>query len=209
MPTRTRCLDGCGAVANYSNLIIVLCWCCCGSCCYSGVYRSFILRALRANRTPAIGSDLALASPRGAGPRYRLGYRSVPNDCGYGLFSKPAPRMHRSPHGRRRKSTVCGSSRCSVRQALAADPRRATACDKLLDPRLVEKIRIGSATATDPVEPAADPARAQLGGGIGRHELHLVIAVTVAYTAVVLVEGTGLWLRRRWAEWVTVSQRPH
>ena len=28
--------------------------------------------------------------------------------------------------------------------------------------------------------------------------------MTVAYTAVVLAEGTGLWLRRAWAEWLTV-----
>ena len=39
---------------------------------------------------------------------------------------------------------------------------------------------------------------------MGAGKLHLVIVVTVAYTAVVLVEGTGLWLRKRWAEWVTV-----
>lgn len=28
--------------------------------------------------------------------------------------------------------------------------------------------------------------------------------VTLAYMAVVLVEGTGLWLRKRWAEWLVV-----
>ena len=30
------------------------------------------------------------------------------------------------------------------------------------------------------------------------------IAVTVAYTLVVLVEGIGLWMRKTWAEWLTV-----
>ena len=29
--------------------------------------------------------------------------------------------------------------------------------------------------------------------------------VTLGYMALVLVEGTGLWLRRRWAEWLVVA----
>lgn len=40
--------------------------------------------------------------------------------------------------------------------------------------------------------------------GLGAKRIHIVIAVTLAYTAVVLTEGTGLWLRRAWGEWVTV-----
>ena len=30
------------------------------------------------------------------------------------------------------------------------------------------------------------------------------VLVTIAYTALVLCEGIGLWLRRRWGEWLTV-----
>jgi len=40
--------------------------------------------------------------------------------------------------------------------------------------------------------------------GLGAKRIHIVMAVTLAYTAVVLTEGTGLWLRRAWGEWVTV-----
>ncbi len=75
---------------------------------------------------------------------------------------------------------------------------------KLLDPQLIEKIRIWSASLTDPVDQRLLLRALSYVEGMGAGKLHLVIAVTVAYTAVVLVEGTGLWLRRRWAEWVTV-----
>lgn len=40
--------------------------------------------------------------------------------------------------------------------------------------------------------------------GLGAKRIHIVMAVTLAYTAVVLTEGIGLWLRRSWGEWVTV-----
>lgn len=41
-------------------------------------------------------------------------------------------------------------------------------------------------------------------GGLGATRIHIVIAVTLGYTAVVLTEGIGLWMRRAWAEWFTV-----
>jgi uncharacterized membrane protein (DUF2068 family) len=40
--------------------------------------------------------------------------------------------------------------------------------------------------------------------GLGAKKIQIFLAVTIAYTAVVLAEGTGLWLRRAWAEWLTV-----
>lgn len=75
---------------------------------------------------------------------------------------------------------------------------------KLLDPRLVERIREWSVTLTDRVDQRLLLRALSWVEGLGADKLHLVIAITMAYTAVVLVEGTGLWLRRRWAEWVTV-----
>lgn len=75
---------------------------------------------------------------------------------------------------------------------------------KLLDPALVEKIHIWSATVTDRVDQRLILRALSWVEGLGADKLHLVIAVGVAYTAVVLVEGTGLWLRKRWAEWVTL-----
>jgi uncharacterized membrane protein (DUF2068 family) len=75
---------------------------------------------------------------------------------------------------------------------------------RLLDPQLLEKIRVWSGTLTDRVDQRLILRALSWVEGLGADKLHLVIAVTIAYTAVVLVEGTGLWLRRRWAEWVTV-----
>jgi len=74
---------------------------------------------------------------------------------------------------------------------------------KLLDPGLVDKIRHWSATLTDPVDQHLILRALSWVEALGTDKLHLVIAVGMAYTAVVLVEGTGLWLRRPWAEWVT------
>jgi uncharacterized membrane protein (DUF2068 family) len=75
---------------------------------------------------------------------------------------------------------------------------------KLLDPELVEKIRVWSSTVTDRVDQRLVLHALSFVEGLGADKLHLVIAVTVASTAVVLTEGIGLWMRKRWAEWVTV-----
>jgi uncharacterized membrane protein (DUF2068 family) len=75
---------------------------------------------------------------------------------------------------------------------------------RLLDPKLVEQIHLWSATVTDRVDQRLILKALSWVEGLGADKLHLVIAVTVAYTAVVLVEGTGLWLRKRWADWVTL-----
>jgi uncharacterized membrane protein (DUF2068 family) len=40
--------------------------------------------------------------------------------------------------------------------------------------------------------------------GLGAKRIHIVVAVTLGYLAVVLAEGIGLWMRRAWAEWFTV-----
>jgi uncharacterized membrane protein (DUF2068 family) len=75
---------------------------------------------------------------------------------------------------------------------------------KLLDPALVEKIRHWSASLAEPVDQHLILRALTWVEALGTDKLHLVIAVGIAYTVVVLVEGTGLWLRRAWAEWVTV-----
>jgi uncharacterized membrane protein (DUF2068 family) len=75
---------------------------------------------------------------------------------------------------------------------------------KLLDPRLIDQIRVWSATVTDRVDQRLILKALSVVEGLGADKLHLVMAVTIAYTAVVLLEGTGLWLRQRWGEWVTL-----
>jgi uncharacterized membrane protein (DUF2068 family) len=76
---------------------------------------------------------------------------------------------------------------------------------KLLDAALVERLYSWSATLNDDRFERRLLLRA-LGWveGLGAKRIQIVIAVTVAYTAVVLVEGIGLWMRRQWAEWLTV-----
>ncbi len=40
--------------------------------------------------------------------------------------------------------------------------------------------------------------------GLSQSRLHALRAVTLGYAAVFAVEGVGLWMERRWAEWLTV-----
>jgi uncharacterized membrane protein (DUF2068 family) len=76
---------------------------------------------------------------------------------------------------------------------------------KLLDAQLVERLYSWSSTLSDDrmerklIERALDWVE-----DLGAHRMQIFVAVTAAYTAVVLVEGTGLWMRKTWAEWLTV-----
>jgi uncharacterized membrane protein (DUF2068 family) len=75
---------------------------------------------------------------------------------------------------------------------------------KLLDPNLLEKIHVWSATVTDKVDQRLILRALSWVEGLGADKLHLALAITAASTAVVLTEGIGLWLRQPWAAWVTV-----
>ncbi len=76
---------------------------------------------------------------------------------------------------------------------------------KLLDAALVERLYNWSATLNDDRLERKLLLRALIWvEDLGAKKIQIVIAVTVAYTAVVLTEGIGLWLRRQWAEWLTV-----
>jgi uncharacterized membrane protein (DUF2068 family) len=75
---------------------------------------------------------------------------------------------------------------------------------KLLDPSLLEKIRLWSATLTDKVDQRLILRALSWVEGLGADKLQLALAITAASTAVVLTEGIGLWLRKPWAAWVTV-----
>src|SRR5580658_7552518 len=39
--------------------------------------------------------------------------------------------------------------------------------------------------------------------GLSESRIHALRIVTLAYAAVFAVEGVGLWMRKRWAEWLT------
>lgn len=43
----------------------------------------------------------------------------------------------------------------------------------------------------------------QLISGLSTSKMHAIRFVTLTYAGVFAVEGVGLWMRRRWAEWLT------
>jgi len=40
--------------------------------------------------------------------------------------------------------------------------------------------------------------------GLSEPQIHALRVVTLCYAAIFAVEGIGLWMRKRWAEWLTV-----
>jgi uncharacterized membrane protein (DUF2068 family) len=40
--------------------------------------------------------------------------------------------------------------------------------------------------------------------GLSESQIHALRVVTLCYAAIFAVEGVGLWMRKRWAEWLTV-----
>ena len=76
---------------------------------------------------------------------------------------------------------------------------------KLLDANIIERLYTWSSTLSDDrlerklIERALDWVE-----DLGAKRIQIFVAVAVAYTAVALVEGIGLWMRRTWAEWLTV-----
>lgn len=76
---------------------------------------------------------------------------------------------------------------------------------RLLDPATVERLRNFTATLTDRVDQRLLERALTWVQGLDANKMHLVIAATTLYTVVAFVEGTGLWLRRTWGEWLTVT----
>jgi uncharacterized membrane protein (DUF2068 family) len=75
---------------------------------------------------------------------------------------------------------------------------------KLLNPDIIARLNSWTVSLTDGfTRNMLSRALAWL-DTIGAARLNLVIAVTMGYTVLVLVEGTGLWFRRLWAEWLTL-----
>jgi uncharacterized membrane protein (DUF2068 family) len=76
---------------------------------------------------------------------------------------------------------------------------------RLLDPELVADLREWTGSLTDSF------ARRLMLQALGWIDHMLdghgtaVFVVTLVYVAVLFTEGIGLWLRRTWAEWLTVS----
>jgi uncharacterized membrane protein (DUF2068 family) len=75
---------------------------------------------------------------------------------------------------------------------------------RLLNPDLVEHIRDWIYTLTDTFERRLLERALDWFDALGAKRIGGVLLVTALYTAVLLTEGIGLWLRKPWAEWLTV-----
>jgi len=76
---------------------------------------------------------------------------------------------------------------------------------RLLNPDLVEHLQDWLSTLTDTFERRLLQRALDWLSSLGNARIGGILVVTGLYTAVLLTEGIGLWLRKRWAEWLTVT----
>ena len=75
---------------------------------------------------------------------------------------------------------------------------------ELLNPDLVEHLHDWINTLTDTFERRLLQRGLNWFDSLGTARAGSIVAVTAFYTLVLLTEGVGLWLRKVWAEWLTV-----
>jgi uncharacterized membrane protein (DUF2068 family) len=75
---------------------------------------------------------------------------------------------------------------------------------RLLNPQLVENLQDWLTTLTDTFERRLLQRALDWLSSLGHGRIGSIVIVTGLYTAVLLTEGIGLWLRKTWAEWLTV-----
>ena len=75
---------------------------------------------------------------------------------------------------------------------------------RLLNPDLVEHLHDWINTLTDTFERRLLERSLDWFAALGSARIGSIVAATAIYTAVLLTEGIGLWLRKTWAEWLTV-----
>lgn len=75
---------------------------------------------------------------------------------------------------------------------------------RLLNPDLVDQLHEWLGSLTDSFERRLLERALDWLDSLGARRIHGIVAVTGLYTAILLTEGIGLWLRKIWAEWLTV-----
>ncbi len=75
---------------------------------------------------------------------------------------------------------------------------------RLLDPDTVARLFNWLETLTDTFERRLLTRALTWVSELEGAKIKAVVAVTSCYTLLLTVEGIGLWLRQRWAEWLTV-----
>ena len=76
---------------------------------------------------------------------------------------------------------------------------------RLLNPSLVEHLQDWLSTLTDHFEQRLLQRALNWLSALGNARIGGILVVTSLYTAVLFTEGIGLWLRKTWAEWLTVT----
>lgn len=75
---------------------------------------------------------------------------------------------------------------------------------KLLNPELVDRLHDWISSLTDTFERRLLERALDWVDSLGTTRIHGILVVTGVYILILLTEGTGLWLRKLWAEWLTV-----
>jgi len=75
---------------------------------------------------------------------------------------------------------------------------------RALNPALAADLQRWSQTITDHFERGLVLKLVDWIHALGPHGIDSALLVTLGYAVMVVTEGTGLWLRRRWGEWLSV-----
>ena len=75
---------------------------------------------------------------------------------------------------------------------------------QLLDPDLVDHLHEWINSLTDTFERRLLERGLDWLDSIGSARIHGILVVTGVYTLILVTEGIGLWMRKVWAEWLTV-----
>ena len=75
---------------------------------------------------------------------------------------------------------------------------------RLLDINLVNRLYDWVFSLTDSFERRLLERALDWFSGLGHARISGIVVVTACYTMLLLTEGIGLWLRKTWAEWLTV-----
>jgi uncharacterized membrane protein (DUF2068 family) len=76
---------------------------------------------------------------------------------------------------------------------------------RLLNPEVAARLTQWSETLNDHFLQRLAQKALEWVGNLNTRMIDGFVLITIAYTALVLCEGIGLWMRRRWGEWLTVS----
>jgi len=119
---------------------------------------------------------------------------------------RPTDQRPRAAPVARRRRTVDGLRLIALFKFLKALLLIATGygVHLLLKQQLLDRLWQWTATLTDSFAQRVLLRALSWAEGLGTKRIHIVMGVTLGYTAVVLAEGIGLWMRRAWAERFTV-----